>query len=79
MKERHWNSLVATLRRGQSVLVLGPEVPVGSALRNAAGAPPDDASFSDELARALASELEDENQRAGGKRSEEHTSELQSR
>lgn len=67
MKERHWNSLVATLRRGQSVLVLGPEIPVGSALRNAAGAPPDDSSFSDELARALASELEDENQHAGGK------------
>lgn len=67
MKERHWNSLIATLRRGQSVLVLGPEIAVASARHNAPDSPGDAASFSDELARALASELEDENRLAGGK------------
>lgn len=60
MKERHWNSLIGTLRRGQCVLVLGPELPLDAP----APAEGPRASLSDALARALADELEADNRRA---------------
>jgi hypothetical protein len=30
MKERHWNSLVTSVRHGLSILVLGPEITAGT-------------------------------------------------
>ena len=61
MKERHWISLVTSIRHGESVLVLGPEIPAGVA----SGAPADasDQSFGEALTAKLASELEDDNRR----------------
>lgn len=67
VKERHWNSLIATLRHGQSILVLGPEIPVGHASDDAHAPLHEERSLTDELALALASELEDDNRRLGGK------------
>ena len=64
MKERHWNSLIATLRHGQCVLMLGPEVPVS---RAGGAATEDEHSFADELAATLAGELEDDNRSPRGK------------
>ena len=62
MKERHWISLVTSIRHGQSVLVLGPEIPAGLA----SGAPAGDGSFVDALTAELASELEEDNRRVTG-------------
>jgi hypothetical protein len=64
MKERHWNSLVTSVRHGQSTLVLGPEIPAGIAV----GAPTDgaDTSFVEALTKALAQELEEDNQLVTG-------------
>jgi hypothetical protein len=64
MKERHWISLVTSIRHGESVLVLGPEIPAGVAV----GAPADvsDQSFVEALTAKLASELEDDNRRVMG-------------
>jgi hypothetical protein len=64
LKERHWNSLIATLRHGQCVLVLGPEIPVSRANGTA---PQGERSFTDELTAALTSELEDDNRSPRGK------------
>ena len=64
MKERHWISLVTSVRHGQSILVLGPEIPAGIA----AGAPsgPAASSFAEALTAALAAELEEDNRRVSG-------------
>ena len=64
MKERHWISLVTSIRHGKSILVLGPEIPVGSS----SGIPADvaDYSFVQALTVKLASELEDDNRRVVG-------------
>jgi hypothetical protein len=67
MKERHWSSLVTSLRHGQCVLVLGPEVPVE--FPATAPHPPgasDAALVPDALTRKLASELEEDNRRVTG-------------
>ncbi len=61
MKDRHWNSLVATVRRGQCVLVLGPEISADSQGRETR---PD--SLTERLARALADELEVDGRRPAG-------------
>jgi hypothetical protein len=60
MKERHWNSLVTSVRHGQSILVLGPEIPAGTV-----DAPADAAgnSFVEALTGALAAELEEDSRR----------------
>ena len=55
MKERHWISLVTSIRHGQSVLVLGPEIPA-----TAVSAQADDISLVDTLTGELATELEDD-------------------
>ena len=57
MKERHWNTLVTSVRCGQCVLVLGPEIPADTV-----GAPVDAAgsSFVEALTGALAAELEED-------------------
>ena len=64
MKERHWISLVTSVRHGQSILVLGPEIPAGIA----GGAPsgPAASSFAEALTAALAAELEEDNRRVSG-------------
>jgi hypothetical protein len=64
MKERHWISLVTSVRHGQSILVLGPEIPAGSAGGAASG--PDASSFAEALTAALAAELEEDNRRVSG-------------
>lgn len=61
MKERHWNSLVAAVRRGQCVLVLGPEIPV----RNGVGVQGE--PIAHQLAAALVRELEDDGQQVGAR------------
>jgi hypothetical protein len=66
MKERHWNSLVASLRHGQCVLVLGPEIPVSIASRDSNTVSDGDLSFAEALRRELARELADDNRRADG-------------
>lgn len=62
MKERHWTSLVVSLQHGQCVLLLGPEIPAGSAEPGALSA--DGASvgssLADALSQFLASQLRDE-------------------
>ena len=64
MKERHWNSLVTSLRHGQSVLVLGPELAVDAAEEAAPAGKT--TSVIDALTRELASELEDDGRRVTG-------------
>jgi hypothetical protein len=61
VKERHWNSLVAAVRRGQCVLVLGPEVPA-----TWSGAPAPSDTVVDALATALAGELAEDGRRPVG-------------
>jgi hypothetical protein len=58
VKERHWNNLVGSLRHGQCVLMLGPEVPV-----SISSADPKNASttLAEELRQQLARELEEDN------------------
>jgi TIR domain-containing protein/SIR2-like protein len=58
MKERHWNSLVTSLRHGQCILVLGSEIPV-PVLGDGVG-------VVDALTRKLSAELEDDNRRVIG-------------
>lgn len=59
MKERHWTSLVTSIRHGQSVLVLGPEIPAGAG----SGATAEDVSLVDTLTAELIAELEDDDRR----------------
>jgi len=66
MKERYWTNLVTSLRYGQCVPVLGPEVPAKLA---SAVEPPSitqDLSYAEALARRLVAELEDDNRRVTG-------------
>ena len=57
MHKRHWNSLVAGVRHGQCILVLGPEIPAGTV-----GAPGGVAanSVAEALTGALTTELEED-------------------
>jgi hypothetical protein len=66
MKERYWTNLVTSLRYGQCVLVLGPEVPAKVA--SGAGSSPDagELNYSEALIRQLASELESDDRRVTG-------------
>ncbi len=63
MKERHWNSLVTSVQHGQSILVLGPEIPAGTV---DAPADPAGRSFAEALTQVLAAELEEDNRRVTG-------------
>jgi hypothetical protein len=66
MKEWYWTRLVTSLQHGRCVLVLGPEVP--AKLASTAVSPPaaGDLSYSEELTRQLASQLEGDNHRVMG-------------
>ena len=66
MKERSWTNLVTSLRDGQCVLVLGPEVPAKLASAGEPSPAVQDLSYAEALARQLVSELEDENRRVTG-------------
>jgi hypothetical protein len=63
MKERHWNTLVTSIRHGDCILVLGPEIPTENL-----DAPADagNGSFVDALTGALATELEEDGRRVTG-------------
>ncbi len=63
MKERHWKSLVTSVRHGESILVLGPEIPAGTvdAPDNAVGR-----SLVEALTGVLAEELEEDSRRVVG-------------
>ncbi|MFV8163706.1 toll/interleukin-1 receptor domain-containing protein [Mycobacterium sp. 134] len=63
MKKQHWNTLVASIRHGQCILVLGPEIPMDTV-----GTPADaeDSSFAEALTRELATELEENELRVTG-------------
>ena len=67
MKERHWTSLVTSLRHGQCVLMLGQEVaaaPAGAG--RAAVLPRNHESFAEGLIRRLTEELEEDGRRVLG-------------
>jgi hypothetical protein len=66
MKERYWTNLVTSLRYGQCVLVLGPEVPAKLALAAESCPAAEDLSYTEDLTRRLASELEDDSRRVTG-------------
>jgi hypothetical protein len=66
MKERHWGNLVRSLRYGECVLVLGPEIPAKLASSPESSPAAGDLSYAGELARELASQLEGENRRVVG-------------
>jgi TIR domain/SIR2-like domain len=54
MKDRHWTTLVTGVRYGECILVLGPEIPVGT-VGAPVGAPA--SSFAEKLTGALATDL----------------------
>jgi TIR domain/SIR2-like domain len=66
MKERYWTNLVTSLRYGQCVLVLGPEVPAKLASTAVSSPAAGDLSYSEELTRRLATEFEGDNSRVTG-------------
>lgn len=63
MEKRHWNSLVTSIRHGQCILVLGPEIPAGTV---SAGMGDVSNSFAEALRSELAKELEEEDKRVTG-------------
>jgi hypothetical protein len=66
MKERYWTNLVTSLRYGQCVLVLGPEIPAKLASTAESSPATGDLSYAEALTRRLASELEDDNRGVTG-------------
>jgi hypothetical protein len=65
MKERHWTSLVTSLRHGQCVLMLGQEVSAAPAEADRAGSRNNE-GFAEALMRQLADELEEDGRRVIG-------------
>jgi hypothetical protein len=66
VKERHWNSLVGSLRHGQCILMLGPEIPVSMRSANNTIDSKEIVNFSEVLRRQLARELEEDDRCAYG-------------
>jgi len=67
MKERHWTSLVTSLRHGQCVLMLGPEVSAAPAETDGAAiVSRNHESFAETLMQRLADELEEDGRRVIG-------------
>lgn len=60
MKERYWTNLVTSLRCGQCVLVLGPELPPDKLLAPVEPETGEQLSYMDALRQQLTQELEDE-------------------
>jgi hypothetical protein len=63
LKDRHWTNLVAALRHGQCVLLLGPEIPASISGADDEGKV---TRVQEMLARQLARELEEDNRRPSG-------------
>jgi hypothetical protein len=63
MKERHWTNLVSSLRQGQCILALGPEVPADSSPGDAANSTATSVTYVDALRSKLAQELEEDGRR----------------
>jgi hypothetical protein len=63
MKKQHWNTLVASIRHGQCILVLGPEIPTATL-----GSPAEvgEGSLGEALTGALATELKEDDKRVTG-------------
>src|ERR1700738_5100941 len=66
MKERYWTNLVTSLRHGQCVLLLGPEIPAETTSAADPSLAACDLSYTEALTGRLASELEDDNRRVTG-------------
>jgi TIR domain/SIR2-like domain len=64
MKERHWSSLITSIRHGQSILVLGPGIPATQ--QDATGTATADTSLAQILQSALTTELEEDNRLVTG-------------
>src|SRR4029077_15605285 len=62
----YWTNLLTSLRYGQCVLLLGPEIPAGTASARNPSPDAQDLSYTEALTRRLASELEDDNRRVTG-------------
>jgi hypothetical protein len=61
VKERHWNSLVGSVRHGHCILMLGSEIPVSVSSTDPKAVAREDTSLAEELRRQLALELEEDN------------------
>ena len=66
MKERHWTSLVTSLRHGQSVLLVGQEIPATISAGEKTQTSGKFANCAEALTRQLAEELEDDGRRVTG-------------
>jgi hypothetical protein len=66
MKERYWTNLVTSLRYGQCVLLLGPEIPAKPASATDPSPAAKDLSYTEALTRRLASELEEDSRHVTG-------------
>jgi hypothetical protein len=66
VKERHWNSLVGSLRHGHCILMLGSEIPVSVSSTDPKVVAREDTSLAEELKRQLALELEEDNRSPRG-------------
>src|SRR5688500_15743599 len=60
MKDRHWNNLVTSLRCGQCVLVLGPEIPADRLEEGNTTQPDVQITYTDALRDQLIRELEED-------------------
>jgi hypothetical protein len=66
MKKHHWTSLVTSLRYGQCILVLGPEIPAAP-LQEAAAIDGGGISYANAITQHLVFELEEDDRRVKGK------------
>jgi hypothetical protein len=66
MKERHWTSLVTSLRHGQCVLVLGPDIPVDVVVADSSEGPATSILLPEVFSAKLTSELAEDNRRVSG-------------
>ena len=66
MKERYWTNLVTSLRYGQCVLLLGPEIPAKPASATDPSPAAKDLGYTEALTRRLASELEEDSRHVTG-------------
>ena len=60
LKERHWNSLITSIRHGQCVLLVGQEIPGTPSIEAEALAPVDGGTYSEALMFQLAEELRED-------------------
>src|SRR5262249_46537159 len=60
MKERHWTSLITSLRHGQCILFVGQEVPGTPSIEAGALAPVKGATYAEGLMFELAKELKED-------------------